>query len=46
VADLRRIVASMTTAARAADVSIATGDTRVVQRGEGDACYVTTAGWG
>jgi hydrogenase expression/formation protein HypE len=46
VADLRRIVASMAAAARAADVSIAAGDTKVVQRGKGNGCYVTTAGVG
>jgi hydrogenase expression/formation protein HypE len=46
VVDLRRIVVSMATAARTADVSIATGDTKVVQRGKGDGCSVTTAGVG
>jgi hydrogenase expression/formation protein HypE len=46
VADLRRIVDAMATAARAAEVSIVTGDTKVVQRGKGDGCYVTTAGVG
>ena len=44
VADLRRIATSMASAARAAGVSLVTGDTKVVQRGKGDGCYVTTAG--
>src|SRR4029078_7183008 len=35
VADLRRIVDAMATAARAAEVSIVTGDTKVVQRVKG-----------
>jgi hydrogenase expression/formation protein HypE len=46
VADLRRITASMAAAARAAGVSIVTGDTKVVQRGKADGCYVNTAGIG
>jgi hydrogenase expression/formation protein HypE len=46
VADLRRIVDAMATAARAAEVSNVTGDTKVGQRGKGDGCYVTTAGLG
>jgi hydrogenase expression/formation protein HypE len=46
VADLRRIVASMAAAAQAAGVQIVTGDTKVVQRGKADGCYVTTAGVG
>ena len=45
-ADLRRIAASMAAAARAAGVSIVTGDTKVVQRGKADGCYITTAGVG
>ncbi len=44
--DLRRIVASMAAAAAAAGVSIVTGDTKVVQRGKGDGCYINTAGVG
>jgi hydrogenase expression/formation protein HypE len=44
--DLRRIAASMAAAAEAAGVAIVTGDTKVVQRGKGDGCYVTTAGIG
>lgn len=46
VADLRRIVASMAAAAQAAGVQIVTGDTKVVQRGKADGCYVNTAGVG
>ena len=44
--DLRRIVASMAAAAKAAGVQIVTGDTKVVQRGKGDGCYINTAGIG
>ncbi|MFI6455908.1 hydrogenase expression/formation protein HypE [Streptosporangium amethystogenes] len=46
VADLRRITASMAQAARVAGVWIVTGDTKVVQRGKADGCYVTTSGIG
>ncbi|GII78388.1 hydrogenase expression/formation protein HypE [Sphaerisporangium rufum] len=46
VADLRRVAASMARAARAAGVEIVTGDTKVVQRGKADGCYITTAGVG
>ncbi|MFC5834530.1 hydrogenase expression/formation protein HypE [Nonomuraea insulae] len=46
VADLRRITASMAAAASAAQVTIVTGDTKVVPRGKGDGCYITTAGVG
>jgi len=46
VADLERIVASMAAAAKAAGVAIATGDTKVVQRGKADGCYINTAGVG
>jgi hydrogenase expression/formation protein HypE len=45
-ADLRRVVASMAAAAAAAGVQIVTGDTKVVQRGKGDGCYINTAGVG
>jgi hydrogenase expression/formation protein HypE len=45
-ADLRRIAASMGAAARKAGVSIAAGDTKVVERGKGDGVYVSTAGIG
>jgi hydrogenase expression/formation protein HypE len=46
VADLGRIVASMAAAAEAAGVQIVTGDTKVVQKGKADGCYVNTAGVG
>jgi hydrogenase expression/formation protein HypE len=45
-ADLARIVASMAAAAQAAGVTIVTGDTKVVQRGKADGCYINTAGVG
>jgi hydrogenase expression/formation protein HypE len=43
---LSRVVASMRAAAAAAGVVIATGDTKVVDRGKGDGVYVNTAGIG
>ena len=46
VEDLQRIVASMARAANAAGVQVVTGDTKVVQRGKGDGCYVNTTGVG
>lgn len=46
IADLRRITASMAAAARRAGVRVVTGDTKVVQRGKADGCYVTTSGVG
>ena len=46
VADLTRVAASMREAAAAAGVCIVTGDTKVVQRGKADGCYVNTAGVG
>ncbi|RFC48404.1 MAG: hydrogenase expression/formation protein HypE [Verrucomicrobia bacterium] len=46
LATLERVVASMRDAARAAGVSIVTGDTKVVERGKGDGLYVTTSGVG
>jgi hydrogenase expression/formation protein HypE len=46
VADLIRVVGSMRDAASAAGVSIVTGDTKVVQRGKADGCYINTAGVG
>ena len=46
VADLRRIVASMGAAARAAGVTVVAGDTKVVERGKADGLFVTTAGVG
>jgi hydrogenase expression/formation protein HypE len=44
--DLTRIVESMSAAAAAAGVQVVTGDTKVVQRGKADGCYVNTAGVG
>lgn len=46
VADLARIVDSMRAAAQVAGVEVATGDTKVVQRGKADGCYINTAGVG
>jgi hydrogenase expression/formation protein HypE len=46
VADLRRIAASMAAAARAAGVVVATGDTKVVERGKADGVFVNTSGVG
>ncbi|GAA3120324.1 hydrogenase expression/formation protein HypE [Streptosporangium carneum] len=46
VDDLRRVTASMARAAAEAGVRIVTGDTKVVQRGKADGCYVNTAGVG
>jgi len=46
VAELRELVADMADAARAAGVSIVTGDTKVVDRGAADGLYITTAGIG
>ena len=46
VADLRRIAASMSAAAAAVGVPVATGDTKVVERGHADGVYVNTSGVG
>jgi hydrogenase expression/formation protein HypE len=46
LADLRRIVESMAAAAAAASVLLVTGDTKVVDRGKADGCFVTTTGLG
>ena len=46
VADLARIAASMQAAARQAGVQVVTGDTKVVQKGKADGCYINTAGIG
>ena len=46
VADLQRIVRSMAAAAERAGVQIVTGDTKVVERGKADGCYINTAGVG
>lgn len=46
LADLKRIVASMAEAARAAGVPIVTGDTKVVEQGKGDGVFIATTGVG
>jgi hydrogenase expression/formation protein HypE len=46
VPELRRVAADMAAAAAAAGVTVATGDTKVVERGKGDGVYVNTAGLG
>lgn len=46
LAQLAAIVQSMAQAAAAAGVKIVTGDTKVVERGHGDGCYINTAGIG
>ena len=43
---LREIVADMAEAAALAGVPVVTGDTKVVDRGAADGCYVCTAGFG
>lgn len=43
---LVRIVHDMATAARQAGVTIVAGDTKVVERGHGDGCYINTTGIG
>ncbi len=46
VADLARIAASMQAAAQTAGVQVVTGDTKVVEKGKADGCYINTAGVG
>ena len=46
LAQLAAIVEAMAKAAAMAGVSIVTGDTKVVERGHGDGCYINTAGIG
>ncbi|WP_307801388.1 hydrogenase expression/formation protein HypE [Actinomadura violacea] len=46
VESLRHITESMRAAAEAAGVDIVTGDTKVVERGKADGCYISTAGVG
>jgi hydrogenase expression/formation protein HypE len=46
LAQLAAIVESMAQAAATAGVQIVTGDTKVVERGHGDGCYINTAGIG
>jgi hydrogenase expression/formation protein HypE len=44
--DLTSVVAAMARAARQVGAPIVTGDTKVVERGKGDGCYVNTSGIG
>lgn len=46
LADLARIVKSMAEAAKACDVEIVTGDTKVVEKGKADGLFINTAGVG
>jgi len=46
IAQLAAIVDAMAKAAARAGVQIVTGDTKVVERGHGDGCYINTAGVG
>ena len=46
LAQLAAVVQEMATAAATAGVRIITGDTKVVERGHGDGCYINTAGIG
>src|SRR5215208_6105825 len=46
ISDLERVVQSIAAAARAADVTVVAGDTKVVERGKADGLYVSTAGLG
>lgn len=46
IADLRRVVTSMKTAAERAGVQIVAGDTKVVERGKCDKLFINTSGIG
>jgi hydrogenase expression/formation protein HypE len=46
LAQLAAIVEAMAGAAKTAGIKIVTGDTKVVERGHGDGCYINTAGIG
>ena len=46
VSELERIIQSIAKTAKAAGVSVVTGDTKVVERGRGDGIYINTAGIG
>jgi len=46
LAQLAAVVKAMAGAATEAGVAIVTGDTKVVERGHGDGCYINTAGVG
>ncbi|NTW59034.1 MAG: hydrogenase expression/formation protein HypE [Nitrospirae bacterium] len=46
MADLKRIIASMASAAKRAGVKIVAGDTKVVNRGKADGVFINTSGIG
>jgi hydrogenase expression/formation protein HypE len=46
LADLERILISMTSASQEANVTIVAGDTKVVPKGKGDKIYINTTGVG
>ncbi len=46
LADLERIIASMARASKSTGVPVATGDTKVVERGKGDGVFITTTAVG
>lgn len=46
LADLKRVAESMAAAASAAKMPVATGDTKVVERGKGDGVFIITTGLG
>ena len=46
LAELKRIVESMAAAARETGVLVVTGDTKVVEEGKGDGCFISTTGVG
>ena len=46
LSDLTRVVEAMAAAAREVGVPVVTGDTKVVEHGKGDGCYVNTSGIG
>ncbi len=46
ISDLRRVISSMAEAAKECGVRIATGDTKVVEKGKGDGIFINTSGVG
>ena len=46
LADLKRVVDSMAAASLEAGVPVVTGDTKVVEQGKGDGCFIATTGVG
>jgi hydrogenase expression/formation protein HypE len=46
LAELKRLAESMGAAARDAGVAVVAGDTKVVEKGHGDGCFVATSGVG